>query len=119
MSEYQQMAHDMLSEDGFEVLVLNYTLSDFDPDTGNRKTNKEEIEGFALFTTLKQGDFKENIYSFKEINSVILLSIPIDKEINIDSKISINGKRYKILVFTEIKDKTTTAVYKVVLKNEK
>lgn len=119
MADFHKIANNILKKFGFPVGVTNYTNGDFNPSTGSiERTIESTSEGIGAFSKVKSGEFKDYKYVYQVGDNILLLNIPVTFDLNVGTTIEIDGTKYKISLIQEVKDVLTTALYKLVIRED-
>jgi hypothetical protein len=119
MAGFYQIGLDLLTTFGFDCVVNKYTTSAFNVNEGEyTHTLSEAINGKAVLVQLDTGTLKQSGYLNIEGDKSILLSIPTNKYLEINSEIVFNSQTYKIAFISQVKDVLETALYKVVIREK-
>jgi len=120
MAGFHNVAKELLTTFGFELDVNNYGISSFNIEEGqNIKTLIKTEKGLGAFIQLDSGILKENGYSYFEGDKQILLNVPLTFKVDISTRIVIQSVLYTISFISEVKDVFETAIYKVVIREDK
>jgi len=120
MAGFHKIAEDLLKTFGFVLDVSNFTNDHFDIEAGsNVKILDKTEKGLGAFIQLDSGMLKENGYIYYEGDKQILLSVPLSFNVDISTVIKILNIDYKIGFISEVKDVLETAIYKVVIRENK
>lgn len=109
--DFNFLADELLTEFGFELIVIDRTKQDFDIDTGDMIYIENQEPGKAVFIE----DIKKTFDNFADDRSYSTLILKTDVELNRDIIIRIDSVDYAILDFKHIKSEKTTIVYKVAI----